>query len=58
MDDRLKEAQKLGEDVENKMLDFLMQYEPTQELKVCDVKLIAHRARLLAFDAIELASRR
>lgn len=38
-------------EVESKMRDFLFQYEPMQELKIGDVKLIARFARTFAFDA-------
>lgn len=49
MADDLKQRQQAGEEVERKMLDFLMQFDAARELKVGDVKMIAEQARLLAF---------
>lgn len=49
MADDLKQRQEAGEEVERKMVDFLMQFDPAGELKVSDVKVIALHARSLAF---------
>lgn len=47
----LKKKQDACEEVERKMIDFLLQFIPAGELKVCDVKQIAYEARALSFNA-------
>lgn len=49
MADDLKQRQEAGEQVERQMINFLMQFDPAGELKVSDIKVIANRARSLAF---------
>jgi len=49
-DTDLKRRQEAGARFEQKMLDFLLQYNPTHDLKVIDVIAIASAARLLAFE--------
>lgn len=52
MDDNdLKQKQEAGQTVEIKMLEFLLQFEPARELRVCDVKMIADHARQVAFNS-------
>jgi hypothetical protein len=48
--DLLKKRQEAGQEVERLMIEFLIQYHPTHDLKVADVIQIAHHARRLAFD--------
>lgn len=50
MNDDLKRRQEAGQEVERKMLDFLLGFSPTDVLSVGDVKVIAGHARGLAFD--------
>lgn len=50
-DQILKRRQEVGAQVEQKMLDFLLQYTPARELKLGDAHCIANAARLYAFDA-------
>lgn len=47
---KLRKRQEAGQAVEKQMVEFLMQFNPARELKVCDVQFIAGRARRLAFD--------
>jgi len=49
-DTDLKRRQEAGARFEQKMLDFLLQYNPTHDLKVIDVIAIASAARRLAFE--------
>lgn len=49
----LKRQQDAAKVVELRMLNVLLQFEPTQKLSVADVKFIADCARGLAFDAIK-----
>lgn len=49
-DDDLKAKQAAGAVVEKAMLDFLMQFQPARELKICDAQTIANYARRVAFD--------
>jgi hypothetical protein len=50
LDDDLKAKQEAGAAVERSMIDFLLQFQPARELKICDAQLIADHARRLAFD--------
>ena len=43
--------QQAGMEVERKMLEFLMQWSPADEMKIVDVKQIAFFARRIAFEA-------
>lgn len=49
---RLQEA---SAEVETKMMNFLLNYAPTQDMKVGDAKTIARFARTYAFDAFSRA---
>lgn len=55
MDTDLEKRQGAGVEVERRMIQFLMQYDPTRELKVCDVQQIALHARKVAFDEFSSA---
>lgn len=55
MDD-LKRRQEAGEQVEDDMLDFLMQFTPAGELRLCDAKQIAAFARTRAFELFSQAA--
>lgn len=57
MNDDLKLRQEAGKWVETKMLEFLLQYTPAEQLSVGDIKHIAAHARTLAFSASELTGR-
>ena len=46
----LAETQAAAGEVEQKMISFLLQYSPVNELKVEDIKAIAFFARQAAFD--------
>jgi len=50
MHDTLKKRQTAAEQVEETMLAFLMDFVPCRDLTVGEVKIIASRARALAFD--------
>jgi hypothetical protein len=47
----LKRRQQAGEEVERKMAQFLLQYDPARELKIADVHQIATSARIYAFES-------
>lgn len=47
----LEQRQKAGTEVEERVLAFLIQFSPAENLRVCDVAQIAHAARRIAFDA-------
>lgn len=49
-DDNLKPRQQAGENIEHRMLGFLMQFDPARTLTVADVKTIATAARTMAFE--------
>jgi hypothetical protein len=49
----LKRRQEIGDDVEHKMIEFLMQYGPARDLKISDAKEIARTARAYAFDSTQ-----
>lgn len=55
MDDRLAKRQKAGEEVERRILAFLMQFTPARELRVSDVQEIALLARKVSFDEFSSA---
>lgn len=38
-----------AEALEDKLVGFLLQFEPAQELRICDVKTIARYAKQIAF---------
>lgn len=49
----LKFRQEACNKIEQDMVQFLLQYNPASELKVSDIKMIAARARYVAFDAFD-----
>ncbi len=49
----LKARQAASEQVEKKMLDFLTNFTPAEQLSVGDAKCIARFARNFAFDAFD-----
>lgn len=49
-DDNLKRCQQASMGVEEAMLERLLGFTPTHELKVADVLYIAREARAIAFD--------
>lgn len=55
MDD-LRRQQEAGTRVEKEMVEFLLQFSPAEQLRVCDIKQIASYARALAFDAFRVES--
>ena len=50
MDPTLSSKQVAGTEVEKRMIEFLLQFIPAEELKLADIKQIAHQARRIAFD--------
>lgn len=50
MDPTLISKQEAGAEVERRMIAFLMQFIPAEELKLADIKQIASQARRAAFD--------
>lgn len=51
----LEKRQKAGSEVERRMIEILMGWEPVQELRVQDIKYIALLARNIAFDTFSEA---
>lgn len=51
--DLLKRKQNAAQKAHDRMLEALMGFAPTQDLRVSDVKFIADYARTIAFDAIK-----
>lgn len=49
-DEDLSLRQAAGGRVEARMKEFLLEFSPAQELKVCDMLAIARFARQLSFD--------
>lgn len=49
----LKQRQDAGTRVEQRMLEILMGFEPTCELKIREAQFIARMARQFAFDEFE-----
>lgn len=47
----LEQKQAAGAEVQKEMLEFMMQFAPTHQLKVGDVWQIAFHARTAAFNA-------
>lgn len=54
MNERLKQRQAASANVEKRLIEFLMQFQPAQELTIANVKTIALFARNIAFDEHEL----
>jgi hypothetical protein len=50
---RLKQRQDAGTRVEERMLQTLLSFEPTGELKIRDAQFIARMAKQFAFDEFE-----
>ena len=48
--EKLKQRQEAGEAVEKAMIEFMIQFSPTMELKVVDIVQIASHARRIAFE--------
>lgn len=51
----LEQRQAAGAAVEKQLVDFMLQFHPTHELRVSDVLTIAGAALRIAFDAFDAA---
>jgi hypothetical protein len=54
MNEKLKQRQEASANVEKRMVEFLIQFSPAQDLTVADVKTIALFARNISFGEHEL----